>query len=251
MKPYFSPDRPRVLAHRGFAADAPENTLLAFAHAVALGADYLETDARASRDGVAVLSHDADLGRLAARRDRVSALSVGELRRIDLGSGQAFTTLADALDAFPGTRFNIDVKSADAAWPVVAAVRAAAAVDRVLITSFSERRRAKAVRELPGVATSASAAMFARALVAGKLGFGRVFASALREVDAVQIPERALGLDTVTPRMLAAVHNLGVEVHVWTINDEAAMLRLFDLGVDGIVTDRPDLALALVRRRFL
>lgn len=246
---YFAPEPPRVLAHRGFAREAPENTLLAFAKALALGVTHIETDVHASADGVAVISHDPDLSRLAGRDATVNQLTMTELRRVDLGHGQTFASLAEALDGFPAARFNIDVKSADAVGPAVNAIRSAGAASRVLVTSFSEKRRLGAVRELPDVASSASAAMFGAALVAGKLGLSPAVRSILRNVDAVQIPERVAGMTTVTPRLLRMLHGAGVEVHVWTVNDVAVMERLLDLGVDGLVTDRADLAMELLRSR--
>jgi glycerophosphoryl diester phosphodiesterase len=238
-----------VLAHRGFAREAPENTLLAFAKALALGVTHIETDVHASLDGIAVISHDPDLSRLAGRDTTVNRLTMAELRRVELGHRQTFASLAEALDGFPDARFNIDVKSADAVGPTVNAIRSAGATSRVLVTSFSEKRRLATVRELPGVASSASATTFAAALVAGKLGLSPAVRSILRDVDAVQIPERAAGMATITPQQLRMMHGAGVEVHVWTVNDVATMERLLDLGVDGLVTDRADLAMELVRRR--
>ena len=246
---YFSPARPRVFAHRGLALDAPENTLLAFAKAIAVGVDYVETDVHASADGHSVIAHDADLKRIANRSVRVDQLTLAELRRIDLGFGQTFATLAEALDGFPDTRFNIDVKSAAAVAPTVAAVLAAAATNRVLVTSFDEGRRAATVRGLPGVASSASARLFLPALVAGTLGFSPLVRHALRNVMAVQVPERALGLRVTSKRILRQLHDAGLEVHVWTVNDPTRMTELLDLGVDGIVTDRADVALEVLRGR--
>ncbi|WP_374010540.1 glycerophosphodiester phosphodiesterase family protein [Leifsonia sp. LS-T14] len=151
---------PRVIAHRGLAIDAPENTLLAFARALSARATHLETDIHASADGVAVIAHDADLTRVAGRDVTIAHLTMPELRRIDLGHGQGFCTLAQALDAFPDARFNIDVKDARAAAPAVEAIRAARAVDRVLITSFSPQRRRAVTDQLPGVASSPAVSEF-------------------------------------------------------------------------------------------
>lgn len=246
---YFAPPRPRVFAHRGLAIEAPENTMLAFAKAVAAGAEYVETDVRASLDGVAVVCHDPDLTRVAGRDIRVNQLTFAELRRIDLGFGQSFCSLAEALDSFPDTRFNIDLKSADVIAPAVAAVAKIAAVDRVLVTSFSEKRRRTALAELPGVATSAAARPFLAALLAGKARAPLTMSRALRGIDAVQVPEKALGLRVTTAAMVERFHNAGVEVHVWTINDPETMRSLLDAGVDGLVTDRADLALEIVKSR--
>lgn len=252
-KPYFDGPLPRVFAHRGFAAPggtgAVENTLAAFAAALELGASHLETDVHASRDGVAIVSHDPRLSRLAGLSGSVSDRTLAELRGIALGAGSTFCSLADALEAFPTARFNIDIKSADAVEPTIEAVRAAGAIDRVLVTSFSEARRSAAVAGLPGVATSASARGFALALFAARLGLTPLVRRALRGVDAVQVPIRAAGITVAAPRILRRLHEAGVEVHIWTINDEEVMRGLLDLGVDGIVTDRADLAVKVLESR--
>ena len=243
---YLALARPRVFAHRGLAIEAPENTLLAFRKALALGLEYIETDVHASSDGVAVIAHDPDLARVAGRDYKVEARSVAQLRAVDLGHGQTFSTLAEALDAFPDARFNIDVKSIAAIQPTVDAIRQHRATDRVLVSSFSEQRRRAAVDQLPGVATSTSAPRFVQALIAGKLGLKPIMAHALRGTVAVQVPEKALRLRVTTARMLEQLHSLGVEMHVWTINDPDRMRELLELGVDGIVTDRADLAMKVI-----
>lgn len=246
---YFASPPPRILAHRGLALDAPENTLLAFAKALAIGVDSIETDVHESSDGIAMISHDLSLSRTAGREVEVNQLTAAELRRVDLGYGQSFASLADALDAFPHARFNIDVKSPGVVQPTINAVRSARAVHRVLVTSFSDARRRATVDGLSGVATSAPLGAMAGILAASTLRMARRAQSILSEFDAVQIPERWKGIRVVTPRLIALAHAAGVEVHVWTINDAESMERLFDLGVDGIVTDRSDIALELLRRR--
>jgi glycerophosphoryl diester phosphodiesterase len=247
--PYFAPPRPRVIAHRGLAVAALENSLAAFGAALEAGADYLETDAHATADGRAVLLHDPGLRRIAQLSLRIESLTLAELRAIG-PIGAEICTLIDALQTFPSARFNIDVKSADAVGPVARDVLAAGASDRVLIASFSSRRRrATAGRVGAAVATSGSAPQVAVALIGAAMGFGPLVRAALRRVDALQIPERLLGLATTTPRMLRAFHRAGVEVHIWTVNDPPAMRRLLAAGVDGIVTDRCDVLAEVVRGR--
>ncbi|MGB3909450.1 MAG: glycerophosphodiester phosphodiesterase family protein [Pseudolysinimonas sp.] len=247
---FFTPAPPRVLAHRGLALEAPENTLLAFAKALAVGVTHLETDVHGSADGVAMISHDPDLTRLAGRKVRVGQLTSHELRRIPLGEGQGFCSLAEALDAFPTARFNIDIKSTDAVAPTVAAIRDSGATDRVLVGSFSPVRRLAVVRALPGVATSISSRGAVAAVSAARSpGSLPVLRRILRNVHAVQLPLSILRMSTMTPRTIAAFHAAGVEVHAWTVNDEPSMVRLLDLGVDGLVSDRADLAISLLRRR--
>ena len=249
LKPYFEPSLPRVFAHRGLATAAPENTLLAFSAAVDLGVQFIETDVHGSSDGTAVISHDPDLTRVAGIRSAVSDYTMAQLRGIDLGHGQGFSSLAETLDAFSTTRFNIDIKSADAVQPTVDAILATKAVDRVLVTSFSEVRRVAAVRQLPGVATSTGATRFAAALGAAKLAALPLLRRVLREVDCVQVPITYGAITITTPPMIARLHAAGVEIHVWTINDPASMTLLLDLGVDGLVTDRADLALEVLKAR--
>ncbi len=246
---FLAGDPPRILAHRGLALDAPENTLAAFERAVRAGARYLETDVHATRDGVAVLSHDPDLARVAGRGERIADLTLEELRGIPLPRGARVPTLAEALEAFPDSRFNIDVKALAAAPPTARAILDAGAVDRVLVGSFDEGRRRAAVDLLPGVATSASAALVRRALLAVRLGARTAAARVLAQVDSIQVPLRSGPVAVVTPSLVRAFRSLGVEVHVWTINEPRVMDRLLDWGVDGIVTDRADLALEVVAAR--
>ena len=238
-----------MLAHRGLAIDAPENTLLAFAKALAAGVTHIETDVHASADGVAILSHDPDLFRLTGRQVRIDQLTAAELSRIDLGDGQTFATLTAALEAFPEARFNVDIKAAAAAVPAIEAIRKVGAERRVLIGSFSNARRLSVVRKLPGVATSVSSRGAVIATWAGALGLPALTRWALRGVQAVQLPERILGVRTTLPRVIAAYHSANVEVHIWTINDPVDMSRLLDAGVDGIVSDRADIALGVLARR--
>ncbi|TFD93845.1 glycerophosphodiester phosphodiesterase [Cryobacterium lactosi] len=241
---FLSPPGPRILAHRGLSTQAPENTLLAFLQAIAHGATHLETDVHASRDGVAVISHDPVLPDGAA----VNELTMAQLGRVDLGEGQNYCSLAEALAAFPQARFNIDVKSADAVLPTARAIRATSASRRVLLTSFSESRRRRVLREVPGAATSASAQGVVLMLAALTLRQHWALPRILRGIDAIQVPINAGRLRIVTPRVVRHMHAIGVEVHVWTVNDPALMGRLLELGVDGLVTDRCDLAAHVVAR---
>jgi len=236
---FFAGPLPRILAHRGLATDAPENTLLAFLSALAIGVTHLETDVHASADGVAVISHDADIVRTAGLAGRVDELDFAQLRTVDLGQGQTYPSLEEALLAFPEARFNIDLKSDAVVVPV----------GRVLVTSFDNGRRMRAVRALPGVATSASALPFAGALFAVKLGLVPIARRLLRDVHAVQVPERLRRVQVITPRTVRLLKRTDVEVHVWTVNDPDDMRRLLDLGIDGLVTDRADLAVAVVKAR--
>lgn len=231
-----------MLAHRGFSPDAPENTLLAFAAAIDAGAEIIETDVHATADGVSVVAHDPTLERTAGRDDSIESLLWQQLQHIPLGDDQTTPTLLEALDAFPDTRFNIDMKSDASVVPTVRAVAMLGAEDRVLLTSFSERRRRQAASLLPAIATGGSRRTAIAALAAARAGSLRMMRWALKDVDALQIPERSGAVQVLSPRMLELVQAAGRELHVWTVNDEQRMHQLLDFGVDGIVTDRIDRA---------
>jgi glycerophosphoryl diester phosphodiesterase len=236
--PWFDGPLPRILAHRGLALEAPENSVDAFRAAEAAGATHLETDLRATADGVVVLVHDPEL----PDGTPVERLPLAVLRRRLPG----LATLPEALAALPGARFNLDLKARAAVAPAVAVVRDAGAVARVLVTSFSPRRRRPVVRGLPGVATSGSSTDVLATLLAFRVGAPAV-RRALAGVDALQVPPYALGTDLGAPPFLEAVHRAGAEVHLWVVNEPERMRALVAAGADGIVTDRADLAAAVLR----
>jgi glycerophosphoryl diester phosphodiesterase len=238
---FFDGAPPRSIAHRGLGLHVQENTLDAFAAALEAGADILETDVHSSADGVAVICHDDDLSRIAGVDVPVERLTWDELSRLELVGGGRLATLTEALERFADARFNIDIKTDAALSPTVAAIADAGAQQRVLVTAFTQRRRRRAVRVLRGAATSASTPGVVLALVAARLRSAALVRLALRDVDAVQVPERRGALTVVSPGFVHAVQNAGREVHVWTVNDPDDMRRLLAMGVDGIITDRCDL----------
>ncbi|WP_292835926.1 glycerophosphodiester phosphodiesterase family protein [Microbacterium sp.] len=253
--PWFAASAaPRVLAHRGFvpldAEDVVENSIAAVAAAHAAGASYVESDCHITADGVVVLFHDDDLRRVANDPRPVAAVTHDELQRIMAHRG-GLLTAADAMTAFPTLRFNLDVKAASAAESVGRIV--APHADRVLLTSFSDERRRAALASARArggePATSPGRSGVMRALAASATGSTSLVRRALKNIDALQLPERQGPLRIVSQRLLDAAHAVGVEIHVWTVNDAADMDRLLDQGVDGLVTDRADLALRAVARR--
>lgn len=252
--PWFRGARPRVLAHRGFvppdAEGIVENTAAAFAAAHAAGAEYVESDCHLTADGVVVLFHDEDLSRVADDPRRIAEVRYAELSEVMADRG-GLLTAAEALEAFPTLGFNLDVKASGAAAPLGTLV--ASHADRVLITSFSDARRRVALNAAASAggspATSAGQATVIRTLSAVATRSGRLVRRALSGIDALQVPERVGAVRVVTPPLLRMAHAVGVEVHVWTVNDPDRMDRLLGMGVDGLVTDRADLALAAVSRR--
>ncbi|MFG6502063.1 glycerophosphodiester phosphodiesterase family protein [Microbacterium sp. P05] len=246
---------PRVFAHRGLVtADAAqhgvvENSFAAVAAAHAAGAVFVESDCHLTRDGVVVLFHDDDLSRVTGDPRKIADVSAAELDDLMADRG-GLITLAQALDSFPDVRFNLDVKAEAAAVPVGRVV--APHAGRVLVTSFSDERRLTALQAAADAgaairpATSAGRRGMLEFLTALTLRSNRLAVRMLRDVDALQIPERQGPIRVLSPRLLAAAHLAEVEVHVWTINEAPEMQRLIELGCDGIVTDRADLALEVL-----
>jgi len=248
--PYFTGSRyPRILAHRGLPSRgedpaAWENTAAAFAAAHAAGAEYIETDCRVTADGDVVLFHDERLQRLFDDPRTVDQVRTRELAELMAPHG-GLLTVGEALTGFPNSRFNIDVKS-DAAATRIGPIVAPHA-DRVLLTSFSDARRRRAIRgAVSAGAEVAPAASGGRDTIARLRTLSALRLSPtrlLQGIDAIQIPLRYGPAKVFTQALLRAANRHDVEVHVWTINDPQTMLRLVSAGVDGIVTDRADLAL--------
>jgi glycerophosphoryl diester phosphodiesterase len=234
--PFLDAPVPLAFAHRGGAAEGDENTAEAFGRAVALGYRYLETDVHATGDGVPVVFHDRNLMRLTGTPGTVAGMRWADLATLRVGGAGAVPRLDDMLAGWPDIRFNIDVKADAAAAPTVEVLRRAGATERVLLASFSDKRLAT-VRRLAGprVATSLGMRGVARLRVASLAG---VPVRLPAPVVAAQVPSRSGRLTVVDRRFLAYAHRLGLQVHVWTIDDPGEMGRLLDLGVDGIMTDR-------------
>lgn len=238
-----------AFAHRGGAAAGDENTAAAFGRAVAAGYRYVETDVHATVDGVPVVLHDPDLSRVTGSAGVVAAMRWADLASVRVGGAAAVPRLDEVLDGWPEIRFNIDIKADAAVAPTVAAVESAAARDRVLLASFSDRRL-RLARQLAGprVATSLAQREVVRLWLASR--WGRRVRLPVGAV-AVQVPVRYRGLRVVDRRMLAHSHAHGLQVHVWTVDDPAEMEGLLDLGVDGIMTDRIDVLREVFLQRGL
>lgn len=212
--------------------------MAAFAEAVKLGFRYLETDVRATRDGVPVILHDRKLNSLPRPIDKLDWRDIPTAAR---GDGESIATLESVLRALPSVRFNIDIKAKSAIRPTVEVLEQLDAHDRVLIASFSDFRRRRTVRSLSkAVATSAGIRVIVTFFVAATLGCQKYASWAVRDVDCVQLPARRLGVPVITPRLVRAIHAAGKQVHAWTVDNPTEMNSLLDIGVDGIITNRAD-----------
>ncbi len=250
--------RPLVIAHRGGAGLRPENTLAAFEHAVTLGVDGLELDVRRSRDDVAVVIHDATLDRTTSARGPVGRLSADDLADVDAAHhfqperdnpfrnrGIGVPRLLDVLARCPDVPIIIELKDHDTrlAEVVVEDVRAAGAIDRVCLGGFSWRMLQAVRRGEPRIPTSAAREEVRWALYGSWLGLtrGRV------TYRAFQVPEFAGRTRVVSRRFVRLAHRAGLPVQVWTVNDLTQARRLLGWGVDGLISDQPDLAIEALR----
>lgn len=247
MNEWLDGPTPRVLAHRGLARDAIENTLPAFHAAVAAGAGYLESDIHATSDSIAVLFHDDTLERDFGVAARIEELTAAELRRLTDARAH-IPTLEEAITSLPGVRWNLDVKTRQAIGPTIATLRRSGARDRVLIASFSGSRSAGVARAFPGIARSPGVLRMALVLCCARLGLVRLGRALLGGFTALQIPRVMAGVTLVSPALVRRYRRMGVEVHVWTVNEEEEMRELIAMGVDGLVTDRADRAVAVIGR---
>jgi glycerophosphoryl diester phosphodiesterase len=246
--PYLDGPYPRPFVHRGWQLDelaGMESSLSALRRAVAEGFRYLEIDVRATTDGVVVVQHDADLDRTTDARGPVAGQPWSAVGKALIGGREPVCRLDAVLEELPGALLNIDVKADSAVEPVLATLRRCDAFDRVCLASFSEVRLARLRREGgPALLTSMGPASVLGLLLAGWVPTG-----GLVRGWAAQVPVRLGPITVVSRRTVTTAHKLGREVHVWTVNEAAEMNALLDLGVDGLVTDRPDVLRSVLRAR--
>jgi glycerophosphoryl diester phosphodiesterase len=241
LHPYLESGSFIAFAHRGGAREAPENSMRAFESAVQLGYTYLETDVHATADGVVIAFHDTTLDRVTNLHGEVASFSFADLGQARICETEPIPALAEVLATWPNIRLNIDVKSDNAVEPLSKLLRERDCLDRVCLASTSAARL-RLLREIFGerLCTAMNPAELLR-LRAG--ASAKAFGSFVGR--CAQVPERAK-LGGLLPwhlddDFLRAAHHLHIPVHVWTIDDRADMERLIDIGVDGLMTDRPSL----------
>jgi glycerophosphoryl diester phosphodiesterase len=254
-RPFLCHDAPLSFAHRGGAKLWPENTLLAFRGALALGCRTIETDVHLTRDGEIVVFHDHRLDRTTDGTGFVRDHTLSELRRLDAGfrfsidgttfphrgSGIRIPTLAEAIALDPELRLNLEIKERAAGLPAALFrfIEREGIHDRVLVAAFEDAL----VREFRTLARGSVATSAGQREVALFFAASRVRAERFLPLgyDALQVPPRHGRLTIVDERFLSAAHARDLAVHVWTIDEPDEIRRLRALGVDGIMSDRPDL----------
>ena len=251
--PYFDATVPLAFAHRGGAKLRPENTLTAFRHALALGCRYLETDLRMTRDGVLVTHHDPTVQRTTNGYGRVAELTIHELKQLDAGyrfqdargdypfrgRGITIPTLREVVEVLPEARINVELKPndpriVDTLWSLM---EQHSAHDRFLVaaarTPLVARFRTRSEGRVPTSAGKLEVAGFLYCAWKGRSPRRVPF-------EALQVPIRHGPLPVVTRRLIDLAHQCDLQVHVWTVDDPTVMADLLELGVDGIMSDRPD-----------
>jgi len=239
---------PLAFAHRGGAIEHLENSMPAFEACVALGYRYLETDVRMTADGVLVAFHDATLERTTDRTGRIESMPWKEVAQARIGGREPVVCLEDLLMAWPDVRFNLDIKAAGVLAPLVRTVRRLEVADRLCLASFSDARLAAARRVFgPSVCTS----LGPRGVAALRLSSYSPRAAGLVRMSAgcAQVPLHLGGRALVDERFVAAAHDRGLQVHVWTVDTADDVGALLDLGVDGVMTDRPAMLREVLAKR--
>ena len=257
-------DWPVTFAHRGASCKAPENTLEAFRAAIEAGAQGLELDVHMTRDGRIVVVHDATVDRTTDGSGAVKEMTLEEIRGLDAGyrfspdGGSSYPyrgrdlrvpTLEEIFHEFPDAAVNVEIKEVGPGIEraVLSVIEEAGAEGRTLVASGKheviERFRRVAGREIP---TAASRCEIRTFYLLSRLRLEGLLRPAY---DALQIPVSYRGIRLVTPRFVEAAHDRGVRVDVWTINEPSEMRFLLDIGVDAVMTDRPETLVGVLEER--
>ncbi len=248
MRPVLGVEHPLAAAHRGSRILWPENTMTAFQGAIDLGYRFLETDLHMTTDGVLVTFHDDTLERCTNGEGRVADRSFAELRELDAGyrferdgthphraAGISVPSLEEVAQTFPQAHFILDLKQPRIEQALADFLKLHHLEERVIVGSF-HGRRLRRFRHITSGRVATSSGPVETINVRTKSWLRRPAAS---PADAFQVPVKQ-GIQIVDQAFVEAAHAAGKQVHVWTINERAEMESLLDLGVDGLITDRPD-----------
>tara|TARA_B100000214_G_scaffold289641_1_gene219312 strand:- start:790 stop:1530 length:741 start_codon:yes stop_codon:yes gene_type:complete len=234
IHPYLDVPGVAISAHRGGSIEAPENTIESFEYSIELGSSYIETDVQLSSNGIPYIFHDDDLKRLFGKNIIFNSLHSDEIDELILFDKYKIPTLESTLQKFPDTLFQIDVKTDEVVLPTMEVIKKTNSTDKVCIASFSSKRLKQVHKLYPEICLSMGPFEVMKLLLAS---FG-LYRNKVPG-NCLQIPIYQYGIKLVTKRFINYIHSIGLKIHVWTINDEDTMQKLIDLGVDGIITDRP------------
>lgn len=262
--PYYAtaPKLPLVIAHQGGDGVWPGETMFAYQNAVDRGADVLEMDIHITKDGALVLMHDEAVDRTTDGSGEIESMTLAELKQLDAGydwtpdegatypfRGQGLTvaTLEEVFQAFPNMHMTIEIKKTNASMtkPFCEMIRAHNMQNKVLVASFHDERLKEFRTECPEVATSSAKNETTVFVLLTKAYLGGFYSP---RFYSLQVPEESSGITVMTPAFVRAAHARNLAVEPWTINDEETMRKLIEWGVDGIITDRPDIMLKILGR---
>lgn len=254
---YFDGPYPRAYAHRGWHLDdlaGCENTLAAFRRAVDEGFGYLELDVHTTADGVSVVHHDPTLDRTTDGTGPIAARTAAELTRVKVCGREPIPTLEQVLEQLPDTRITVELKSDGAVDPAIDVIDRAGAWARVCVGGFTERWLARSRarggdRLITSMSQNSAFGLRARGWLDALPGPLATLPAPPVRGQIAQVPHRFGSVTVVDAGFLRAAHAGGREVHVWTIDDPGEMTELLDLGVDGLISDRPDLLREVLRAR--
>ena len=264
-KPYYTNFKPPfVIAHQGGDGIWPGDTLYAFEHAVEIGADVLEMDAHLTKDGQIVLMHDEKVDRTTNGTGLIEDLTLPELKQLDAafkwsndegktfpyrGQGIRVPTLDELFQKFPETRYVIEIKLTQNPIdkPLCDLIRKYGLQDKVVIASFHDQAMQNLRKTCPEVATSASRGEVTKFVLLGKVFLSGLVAPQYQSIQPPYNPEESMHIPIMTKRFIRAVHAKKVAVEPWTVDDPDLMKQYIEWGVDGIITDRPDLMIELLQ----
>ena len=258
---FFKLPLPRAIGHRGSAGTHPENTLESFRAAATAGAPYIEFDIHMTRDGEVVVAHDDHLERMCGIQRTIPEMSHAEVAAADAGrmftidsasfpfrdKGIGIPRLSDVLAAFPKLRMIIEIKQITPSLvaPMLEVIDRAGMRRNVLVASEHQEPLDEVRKLAPEIPTNFSyleSGLFFQAMAARDANYRPPGA-------ALQIPPNYESWQLVTSDSVEFAHRSGIEVHVWTVNEESEMTKLLDMGVDGIISDYPGRLLALIHKR--
>lgn len=236
MKSYLNYSGVAVLAHRGGSLESYENTIESFHYSKNIGCKFIETDVQLSSDGIPYIFHDDTFLRLLGKNIIFNSLDSSEIDKLRLFENHPIPKLDTVLKTFPDLYFQIDVKTDEVALPTLEVIKKNNAMNRVCIASFSSKRLQNVYKKYPEICLSMGPNEVLKMLLSS---FGLYRKSIIG--DCLQIPIYQYGIKLVTKRFVEFVHKKGLKICVWTINDETTFKNLIDIGVDGIITDKPKL----------
>lgn len=260
---YRGVSRPLVIAHQGGDGVWPGDTMFAFEKSVELGVDVLEMDAHITKDGHIVLMHDEEVDRTTDGSGRIEDLTLQELSRLDAaydwsndggntfpyrGQGIQVPTLAEIFRTFPEMRYVIEIKLTQNPIqnPLCESIREHGMQEKVLIASFHDEAMQNFRAACPEVATSASRGEVTAFVLLGKVFLSGLLVPQYESIQPPYDPAESMNIPIMTRRFIREAHAKNVAVEPWTVNDPKLMKQYIEWGVDGIMTDRPDLMIEVM-----